>query len=232
VSAELERVESPTPRRPRPRKISRRARSTFLEALGSGCSVTHSAELAGFARQRFYELAEREPDFAEEWREAVEAGTDRLEDEAYRRGVEGWDEPVFRANGLVGHVRKYSDALLTRLLASRRQSWREGAQVQVTALAPQVEVGVGVEGGVSLGQVFGVLARQGAVGALPSGSVDVIDAESVEEAEAAPAALEAPAEPDPSASFPPEIRSTVGVAYRDSVRSGRRMDWQRWEGGS
>jgi hypothetical protein len=57
---------------------------------------------------------------SEAWDDAVEVGTQRLEDEAIRRATEGWEEPVYQRGELVGHVRRYSDALLMFLLRGRR----------------------------------------------------------------------------------------------------------------
>ena len=116
----------------RPRKLTRRAREEFLEALAAGWSVTSAATAAGFSRQRFYELRESDEAFASAWQEAFEAGTDVLRDEVRRRAVDGVDEPVFRASGLVGHVRRFSDVLLIFELKRRDPSYRDGARVELT----------------------------------------------------------------------------------------------------
>lgn len=51
-----------------------------------------------------------------------------LEQEAYRRAVEGVEEPVYQGGELVGTVRRYSDKLLEFLLRGRRpQVYRENA---------------------------------------------------------------------------------------------------------
>lgn len=175
-------VPAPVGAQRRRRRITRREREEFLEALRQGWTVTAAAEYAGHYRRRWYELAERDQEFAAAMRDAIEAGTDALVEEARRRAVDGWDEPVFRAGGLVGFVRKYSDALLMRLLASRDPSWREGAQVQVVnAIGPQVELDG--PGAASLEGVFAVLHKAGAISeipALPAAAPDVVDAEAVE----------------------------------------------------
>jgi hypothetical protein len=46
------------------------------------------------ARQRLYERRDADERFAAEWRVAEQQGTDALEDEARRRAVDGWEEPV------------------------------------------------------------------------------------------------------------------------------------------
>jgi hypothetical protein len=57
----------------------------------------------------------------------MEAGTDLIEQEAWRRAVDGYDRPVFQDGELVGLVRAYSDVLLMMLLRGRRpEAYREG----------------------------------------------------------------------------------------------------------
>jgi hypothetical protein len=113
----------PAPRPEQRRKskpaVSVKARAAFLEALAAGWSVTHAAERAGVARQRLYERRDADERFAAEWRVAEQQGTDALEDEARRRAVDGWEEPVYQRGELVGHVRKYDSRLLEFLLRAR-----------------------------------------------------------------------------------------------------------------
>jgi hypothetical protein len=54
--------------------------------------------------------------FRQAWNAAVDAGIAHLKDIAFERAVEGQLEPVWQAGKLVGHKRKYSDALLMFLL--------------------------------------------------------------------------------------------------------------------
>ena len=58
--------------------------------------------------------------FAEDWDLALAEGTDKLEDECWRRAVDGYDEPIFFSGRQVGVVKRYSDTLLTVLLRGRR----------------------------------------------------------------------------------------------------------------
>jgi hypothetical protein len=58
--------------------------------------------------------------FDDEVKQAIEAGIDRLEDEATRRAVEGVEKPVYQSGELVGHVTEYSDSLLAFLLTKKR----------------------------------------------------------------------------------------------------------------
>ena len=58
--------------------------------------------------------------FAAAWDDAIEDGTDLLEDEVLRRAKDGVDEPRFYEGEVCGHVRKYSDTLAIFLLKARR----------------------------------------------------------------------------------------------------------------
>ena len=80
-----------------------------------------------------YELRDNDATFAEEWDSAAEEGTDRLEDEALRRAVEGWEEPVYHQGVICGTIRRYSDGLLTMLLKARRpEKYRERTSTELT----------------------------------------------------------------------------------------------------
>lgn len=68
----------------------------------------------------FYRRRERDPAFAEKWREAEEAGIDVLEDEMRRRALEGDERPIFYQGAQVGSYRQKSDALLMFALKSKR----------------------------------------------------------------------------------------------------------------
>ena len=67
-------------------------------------------------------------EFARQWGDAIESGTDLMEDEAVRRAVHGVAEPIVtmgkvarNEDGSIMTVQKYSDTLLVRLLIARRR---------------------------------------------------------------------------------------------------------------
>ena len=66
-------------------------RATFLASLEEGNSVARAASDAGVGRATAYEWRAAEPDFAKAWDDAVETGTDALEDEAIKRAKNGSD---------------------------------------------------------------------------------------------------------------------------------------------
>lgn len=101
-------------------KLTPKKRGEFLDYLRDGWSVTASAGRIGVSRQAVYALRLADGEFAKEWEDAYESGTDVYEDEAKRRAIQGTEEPVFYQGEVVGHVRKYSDTLLIVALKARR----------------------------------------------------------------------------------------------------------------
>ena len=104
----------------------------FLEALREGCSVYVAAQAAGVARSCVYRWREANPEFAKQWDDAVEAGTDLLEQEAKRRAHKGVLKPVYYRGEVVGQIREYSDTLLIFLLKGKRpKQYRDSVKMAV-----------------------------------------------------------------------------------------------------
>ena len=97
-----------------------RRRATFLDGLRAGLSVSAAAAAAGVKRPIVYYYRDKDTDFAAAWVSAIEDGTDRLEDEAFRRAIEGVEKPVYYQGKPIGRVRDYSDSLLMFMLRARR----------------------------------------------------------------------------------------------------------------
>lgn len=95
--------------------------SEFLAVLSETANVSRACEIARVARRTVYEWRADDEAFRSAWDAAVEIGLSALEDEAVRRGHEGWDEPVFHKGQQCGVVRRYSDTLLIFTLKSRRR---------------------------------------------------------------------------------------------------------------
>lgn len=121
---------------------------TFLAALRELPVVAHACKAVGIERSTAYRAREADALFAEAWDDAMEAGIDRAEAEAFRRGVVGFEEPVIDKGRLAYQyeryvdeqgkegfrpvlddmgqpvpltVRKHSDALLSLVLKGRRK---------------------------------------------------------------------------------------------------------------
>lgn len=116
-------------------RTRQRAREAFLVELAQRGNVSAACAAAGLSRVWFY--AERKTDeaFAEAWNEALETAIDAMELEARRRAVEGVEKPIVGRigkdqDGIITHVREYSDSLMTLLLkAHRPDKYRERTDV-------------------------------------------------------------------------------------------------------
>lgn len=121
-------------------RIEAHAREAFLDALAEGLSVTGAYRKAGLARSTVYDWRNEEPDFKQAWDDAIESGTDGLEDEAFRRACHGVPEPIVimgrvakNDDGSMLTVQKYSDGLMIQLLKGRRgDKFKERAAVDNT----------------------------------------------------------------------------------------------------
>src|SRR4029077_10140079 len=123
-------------------RLTRARQEEFLRALADTGSITAAVVAAGTSRTRVYELRKVDSVFAADWDEAEEIATDRLEEEARRRAVEGVAEPLVSAGRLVRDddgqpiaIRRFSDNLLLALLKAHRPPRRErSVRFQLPAL--------------------------------------------------------------------------------------------------
>lgn len=98
----------------------------FFKAIENGFPVRVACEAARYSRARVYVWRQDDADFAARWARARTIAGDLLEEEADRRGRDGYDEPVFYQGKEIGAKRKYSDSLLhARLKAVRPEDYRE-----------------------------------------------------------------------------------------------------------
>jgi hypothetical protein len=109
------------------------AKAKFLATLSRLGNVTLAAEACGLSRSRAYDLREEDADFAAVWDAAEAEAADRLEAEAWRRAVEGVDEPVFFKDEQIGVVKKYSDTLLVTLLTAHKpEKYAKRSKAEIT----------------------------------------------------------------------------------------------------
>jgi hypothetical protein len=119
-------------------RITGRRRKRFIEALAESGNVTMAARAAAVSRTGIYAHRGLDDEFAQAWSNAEQVAADRLEAEAWRRGVDGVAEPLVSAGRLVGDadgrplfVQRYSDNLLLALLrAHKPEKFRERAAVE------------------------------------------------------------------------------------------------------
>jgi hypothetical protein len=118
----------------------------FLDALKEQSSVLAACRQVGKSTTSAYKARERIAGFKARWDAALAAAAPRVIQEAMRRGVEGWDEPVFYKGEVVGTRKRHSDAMLRPLLHhAMRVSPAPGpapadSPPQVIEHAPQEEV--------------------------------------------------------------------------------------------
>ena len=107
---------------PKPRNPARTAKTktAFLKHYAENGVVLYACRAAGIGRTTFYDWLKKDKRFAELHAQATEDAIDVLEQEAKRRAVDGWDEPVYQKGEEVGKVRKYSDNLLITLLKGKK----------------------------------------------------------------------------------------------------------------
>lgn len=109
-------------------------KQAFLAVLRNGDSVTRAAEATKVARQHWYIVRNSDPIFAQAWDDAVEAGTDLLEDVAKDRAIEKSD--FLMALMLKARRReKYSDRYETKA----EISGPGGAEIAFRMFAPDAK---------------------------------------------------------------------------------------------
>lgn len=108
-------------------------RPIFLEELAKSGNVAHSARVAGVDRVSAYKAREINEEFRAQWEEAEAEAVDSLQMEAWRRGRDGVEKPVFYKGEVVGYITEYSDNLLSFLLrAHRPEVFDRGTKLEVS----------------------------------------------------------------------------------------------------
>jgi len=95
-------------------------RIRFLTVLERTGNVMAAAKAARVNRSTAYDERERNKEFADAWKEAVEAAIEGMELEAHRRAVKGTLKPVFYKGDQCGKIREYSDTLLIFMLKAHK----------------------------------------------------------------------------------------------------------------
>lgn len=88
----------------------------FLKAFAETGTIAAAAKVTSTYPKTVWVWRRDDPAFRARFDAAVRAFVDVLEDEAIRRAVTGWDEPVYQKGERVGVVRRFSDRLLEVLL--------------------------------------------------------------------------------------------------------------------
>lgn len=100
--------------------ITPEVKEAILGLLREIPNITAVCDMVGMSTTKLRAYRKANPKFEAKVQEALEEGYDHLENEARRRAVEGWEEPVYFKGRQCGTVRKYSDQMLGLLLRGYR----------------------------------------------------------------------------------------------------------------
>lgn len=100
-------------------KLTPKKQQHFLDMLREGNTVTFACKCLNLTRVSVYELRRDDAVFAAQWDEAYEAGGEVMEQEAFRRAVQGVNKPIVHLGIVTDTVKDYSDTLLIFLLKGR-----------------------------------------------------------------------------------------------------------------
>jgi hypothetical protein len=109
-------------------------RARFIALLSDGEPVKAACAAVGLCEAAAYRLRARSPQFAAAWERALVERMESPIEAAYRRAIEGWEEPVVFQGQVVAHKRRYSDAAL-RLLIQREDKRLAQATARARAAA-------------------------------------------------------------------------------------------------
>jgi hypothetical protein len=123
-----ERIKAHAERLDFDESLSTRQRA-FLKCYSIWPSITYASRVSKVTANKHY-IWLNNPIYAEAFQEASQAAAEFMEDEAWRRAIQGWLEPVYQKGMLVGHVRKY-DGNLHRLLLQANMRGKYGDKIQV-----------------------------------------------------------------------------------------------------
>lgn len=102
-------------------KKSPQRMNLFLKALHrNNGNVSKSAKAAGVCKHTVYQWRSKDEIFAQRWDIAVDEVMEVMEEEAYRRAVQGVEKPIFYKGQEIGTIKEYSDRLLEFMLSAKR----------------------------------------------------------------------------------------------------------------
>jgi hypothetical protein len=108
-------------------------KQAFLSAFEACGSVTAAARAARITRACHYLWLQTDAQYALVFGQSKMIAGDVLEDEAVRRAVEGWEEPVYYQGNKVGSVTRYSDGMLQFLLRGFKPEKYGTQRIQIPA---------------------------------------------------------------------------------------------------
>ena len=120
----------------------------MLASMAETGNISEACRRAEIERSTHYRWMEHDEEYALQFRQAEQTAIDALEREAWRRAVEGVEEPLVSAGRLVTTVRRYSDTLLIFLLKGARPGKyrdRVDVSIDVSKMAEEVAEQYGLD---------------------------------------------------------------------------------------
>lgn len=104
----------------------------FIEAIRTGSEPPEAAEFAGVKLGHMRSLRRTDVNMAAMWTQAEDESGDHLVQEARRRAIDGWEEPIVYRGEVIGHKRVYSDRLLELLLKARVPAFADKQKLEIS----------------------------------------------------------------------------------------------------
>lgn len=113
------------------RFINSKDKNTFLNYYIEYGTISKAAKKAGISRQTHYDWLKNDKKgfYHRAFELADKMAADLLEEEAFRRAVEGDWQVVYYKGEEVGRRRVYSDQLLSMLLKGKKPQYRENTEI-------------------------------------------------------------------------------------------------------
>ncbi len=118
----------------------------FLRAFRACGIITRAAKAVGIDRTTHYDWLADDPQYRDEFALAITQAGPAVEEEIFRRAMDGFDEPVFHQGKQCGVIRKFSDTLL--IFAAKRvmpDKYRETVEHMGEVTVTKRIVGVALE---------------------------------------------------------------------------------------
>ena len=102
------------------------AKLTIIRVLALKGSIREACHSSGIARSTFKDWRRKDDEFKKACEDALEDAADRIEEEAHRRAVDGFERPVIYKGEVVDTYTDYSDSLMSMLLrGNKKEKYKE-----------------------------------------------------------------------------------------------------------
>ena len=140
------------------RFINDKTKNAFLNYYIERGTISKAAQKAGLSRQAHYNWLKNDTNgrYHKAFEQAEKMAADLLEEEAFRRAVEGDLQVVYYKGEEVGRRRVYSDNLLSLLLKGKKPQYRENTEINnnvtidmsdaISAMRERIKKGEGEDG--------------------------------------------------------------------------------------